>query len=393
MVGTLCYIEGTHNLEVCPEIIMEDTTRRSVFSPREYRLFRVTAVFASVVALVALVVFTFWIASRVLANFSALLLPLAVAGVLALVLEPVVRLIQRYLKLRRTLAVSLLAVLVLLTLFMLYLLVLPIVAEQMDSLTDIAPRLIGSAHESLTTRFPGLITALEDELGSAEFGDVIPGVGSVFEFTAHYAGLLVGFSFMPLFLLFMLLAGQKLPDSSRELIFMFREERQEEIAYLGRMFIGYITAFFQGQLLVGFIMGVMLAIGFTLIGLQGAIMLGLVLGLLNIVPFLGTVVGLAIALPVAWIQPTGGVYLVGLTALVFVVVQLVESWVLTPRIMSERSGLHPAIVIASLFFWGNVFSGIIGLILAVPLSAFFVALWQHVKKNYFDPDGQVKSPS
>jgi predicted PurR-regulated permease PerM len=60
---------------------------------------------------------------------------------------------------------------------------------------------------------------------------------------------------------------------------------------------------------------------------------------------------------------------------------MVESWLLTPRIMAERSGLHPAVVVISIFFWGTVLGGIIGMILAVPLTAFIVAVWIQTKAS------------
>jgi predicted PurR-regulated permease PerM len=83
----------------------------------------------------------------------------------------------------------------------------------------------------------------------------------------------------------------------------------------------------------------------------------------------------------AYFQPHGSLQLVGLSLLVFTVVQLVESWLLTPRIMADRSGLHPALVVISVFFWGTALNGIIGMILAVPLTAFLVAVWAQAKAS------------
>jgi predicted PurR-regulated permease PerM len=57
--------------------------------------------------------------------------------------------------------------------------------------------------------------------------------------------------------------------------------------------------------------------------------------------------------------------------------------VLTPRIMGQQTGLHPAAIIFSIFFWGQAFSGVLGMLLAVPLSAFFVTAWRLVRRNYF----------
>ncbi|MEX2494491.1 MAG: AI-2E family transporter [Woeseia sp.] len=65
--------------------------------------------------------------------------------------------------------------------------------------------------------------------------------------------------------------------------------------------------------------------------------------------------------------------------MVFAAVQVVESWLLTSKIMANRSGLRPALVVISLFFWGTALGGMIGMILAVPLTAFFTAIWSGIK--------------
>lgn len=355
---------------------------QKVFTSHDYRLMRFTAILACAVASAGLIILIFWILARVLSHFSTLLLPLAIAGILALVLYPLVRLIQKKLHVNRLFAIIIIGLVLLLVSAGTYLLVLPEVADQASELQDAGPELFSSIRESVSVRFPRMVEAIESELDEFDWSEISFDARPIFEHMSHYATLMIGLGFIPLYLFFMLLAGHNIQRNARELISMLSTQRQEEIVYLVRMFIGYVTAFFQGQLVIAVFMGIMLAIGFTLIGLQAAILFGLLLGLLNIVPFLGTVVGLALTLPVAWIQPDGGLQLVGLVLLVFAIVQLIESWVLTPRIMSEKSGLHPGIVVVSLFFWGILFGGVIGMILAVPLSAFLVALWRHVKANY-----------
>jgi predicted PurR-regulated permease PerM len=74
-----------------------------------------------------------------------------------------------------------------------------------------------------------------------------------------------------------------------------------------------------------------------------------------------------------------------LTGLVFATVQLLESWLLTPKIMANRSGLHPALVVISLFFWSTALSPIIGMVLAVPLTALFVAMRGEIKTTLKHP--------
>jgi predicted PurR-regulated permease PerM len=65
-------------------------------------------------------------------------------------------------------------------------------------------------------------------------------------------------------------------------------------------------------------------------------------------------------------------------------VQLIEGYVLTPRVMGQRTGLHPMAIIVAVFFWGSALDGILGMILAIPLTAFLVVLWRRAKEKYIE---------
>ena len=93
---------------------------------------------------------------------------------------------------------------------------------------------------------------------------------------------------------------------------------------------------------------------------------GLLLGLLNVIPYLGSIIGLGICLPLAYFQEGGGLFTLGAVIVVFTLVQLIESYLLTPKIMGDRTGLHPMAIIVAIFFWGSALDGILGMILAIP---------------------------
>lgn len=67
---------------------------------------------------------------------------------------------------------------------------------------------------------------------------------------------------------------------------------------------------------------------------------------------------------------------------VMIAVQLIEGWILTPKIMGDQTGLHPVMIIFSVFFWGIALNGLLGMILAIPLSAFFVTFWRLARRKY-----------
>ncbi len=355
-----------------------------LFNAVELRLFRYTAVLFSLVALAALVGVIVWAFGWVLETFYNLLLSLAVAGILALVLHPVAEFMVRRLRLPRLLAILIVLLAFFVGIGALMFVLVPILVSQAIQLMTVLPDLLASWQAHFSQHFPGLSSMIfsgGESSDGEESKQVIPGLGDTGKTIMSYLGLLAGMSFVPLFLFFTLLSGSLLRNQASELLSVFHRSTQRKTLYFLDVFVEYVTAFFQGQLIIAVCMGTLYAISFTLIGLKFGVLVGLVLGLLNIVPFLGSLIGLLVVLPMAYLQPEGGIELLILAGLVFGAVQLVESWLLTPKIMANRSGLHPALVVISLFFWGTALGGIIGMILAVPLTAFFVAIWSEIKNS------------
>ncbi|MEX0730903.1 MAG: AI-2E family transporter [Aquisalimonadaceae bacterium] len=360
----------------------EPLEHKPVFSVGDLRLFRFAAVLSAALLVTGLIVFIIWILAQLVGYFSNLIVPLAVAGVLALVLSPIVDFLERHPGVPRVFAVIALFVIAILALGAILVVVVPVAIEQGRDFIKAIPEMVRSWQARLEMLRPGLLSTLAERLEQINLESVMPGLEDAAGRIMSYVGLAVGMAFIPLYLFFALMSEDRLKDYVRELLSVLNNDTQQEVIYLGSEFVGYVTAFFRGQLLIAMIMAAMLAIGFTLIGLEAAIIFGILLGLLNIVPFLGTIVGLATVLPVAYFQPDGGLQLIAMALVVFGLVQLIESWILTPKIMADRSGLHPAVVVISIFFWGTVLGGIIGMILAVPLTAFVMTLWQHLKLRF-----------
>jgi len=354
---------------------------KRLFNAVELRLFRYTAVVLSLVALTALIGIVVWSFGRVLSVFYNLLMPLALAGILALVLYPAVGFLERWLRLPRLLATILLLVLFFVAIGGLIFLLVPTLVSQAVQLMTVLPGTLASWQERFSLHFPELSAMISSRMESSDGEESQPVMEDPGRIIMSYLGLLAGISFVPLFLFFTLLSGDMLRGKASELLSVFHKPTQQKVLYFMDVFVGYVTAFFQGQLIIAVCMGTLYAMSFTLIGLKFGVLVGLVLGLLNIVPFLGTLIGLLVVLPIAYLQPDGGIELLLMTGLVFAAVQLVESWLLTPKIMANRSGLHPALVVISLFFWGTALGGMIGMVLAVPLTAFFVAIWSEIKAS------------
>jgi predicted PurR-regulated permease PerM len=377
---------------------MSETQQSSLLSPSQRRLVGFALGLSALVGTIALLVGVFIVLSFLVGHFSGVLWPLAVAGIMALIMRPVVELLEKKLKLKRLSAVITLYGAFVLVLSGALLLVTPPLVEQVFAFIAYVPEFWKNAIAYVQQHYPQWIELVHKQLENETVKRAVDGLlAEAQEMTAHAIpslksaghgvmgifGFFAHLAVVPIYLFFFLLSrGEPTKNFDKQLPFL-KPSVRNDVVFLIREFIAIIVSFFRGQLVIGLIMGAMLAVGFTLVGLKFGLVIGLVLGILNIVPYLGTIIGLSIALPLALLQPDGGMPLVGLVLLVFIIVQNIEGWYLTPKIMSDRTGLHPVAIIVSIFFWGTALSGILGMVLAIPLTAFFVTAWRLVKRKYF----------
>lgn len=360
---------------------MSAETEDRLFGAVERRLFKAVAVTAAIVVLAGLIGCMLWLLGKTLSVFYNLVMPLSVAGILALVLAPIADYLERRTGLPRMAVASLILLLFVAAIAGVILLVAPILGRQISQFSDYAPEMIAQWLDYLSFHFPETTRMLTESAQHGEIKEMLPDMESTGSTIKNYLGIALGLSLVPLLLFFALLSGGRLREQGKNALTVFSPGTQKNIIYFVDVFLAQLTGFFQGQLVIAVSMGILFSIGFTIIGLEAAILIGLILGLLNIVPFLGTLIGLLIVLPLAYFQPSGGFHLLGQALIVFTVVQALESWVLTPKIMANRSGLHPALVVVAVFFWGIALGGVTGMILAVPLTAFLVAVWSQAKES------------
>lgn len=330
--------------------------------------------------------------------FSGVIWPLAVAGILALVLRPVVTVFEQRLKVNRPVAVVLLYLIFVLFLTGLLITFVPAVVTQIIEFVAYLPELWQKTVGWAELHYPEWLAAIRPYLENPTIKAALEGLTQQAQnFLGHLAptlktagagifglfGFVASVAVIPIYLFFFLLSnGDPTKDLPEHLPFL-KTEHRDDVVFLVREFLGILVAFFRGQLLIGLIMGVLLATGFSVAGLKFGLAIGLLTGLLNIVPYLGSILGLSVALPLAFLQPGGGLTLVGICVAIFTAVQAIEGWLLTPRIMGRQTGLHPVVIIVAIFFWGQALGGILGMMLAIPLTAFFVTAWRLVRRKYF----------
>lgn len=376
---------------------MSDVSAPRFLTDAQRRVVGFALTLLALLATAALLIFAFVALGRLIAFFSGVIWPLAVAGVMALILRPLVELLEKRLKGRRLAAVILLYGIVLLAATGALVLIVPPLVDQIIAFIAYLPEFWASATRYFELHYPGWIALMHRQMENPAIRRIVEGISGEFQdlitqtlpsLRAAGVGLLGIFSFgahlaiIPVYLFFFLLSRSEPTQSfARHLDFVSAGVR-DDITFLIREFIGIVVSFFRGQLLIGLIMGVLLAVGFSVVGLKFGLFIGLALGVLNIIPYLGTIVGLTITLPLAFFQPGGGWQLIALVLLVYIIVQNIEGWFLTPKIMGDRTGLHPVTIIVAIFFWGTAFEGVLGMLFAIPLTAFFVTLWRLLRHKY-----------
>jgi predicted PurR-regulated permease PerM len=147
--------------------------------------------------------------------------------------------------------------------------------------------------------------------------------------------------------------------------------------------INYVlSAYVRSQVVIAFVMGLLYSVGFATLRVPLALTIGMISGFLNFVPYLGTLTGLVLAVSFTALDGAGPARLLGVLA-VFVVVQSVEGYYLTPKLLGESLNLHPLVVLLGLVIGGNLF-GLLGIILAVPVIAAATVILRFLETNMYE---------
>lgn len=342
-----------------------------------------------------------WAVYQLVSAVSVVVTPLLVALILALLLRPYHQWLHRHLRRSNLLAIPALFLSVLIPAAALLFFFGSLFASQLVSLTDYLPALAERISAALTESNPDL-EAFLDKYGLAEklpllnaphdlvaaaldrisFDDVGGKALSVGVGAIRYVASLIGWLVVPVYLIYFLTAKPFSGRNAENFMPFLKPGTRRDVTYLIDEFLAIIVAFFRGQILIAFIQGLLFGLGFWMVGLPYGFLIGLTLGCFNLVPYLGNIIGLAVTLPMSFFGEGGSAVRLVLVSAVFCVVQSVDSYFITPRIQGKKTGLSDPAIIFSLLFWGVVFKGMLGVLLAIPLSAFIVVFWRLLKNKY-----------
>lgn len=151
---------------------------------------------------------------------------------------------------------------------------------------------------------------------------------------------------------------------------------RKKAAAIGTEIDTYVSAFVRGQLMVGFLLCILYAIGLRVIGVELWLLLALISGFGNLIPYLGSVIGIALSTIMALVTFVSLSKVLVVWGL-YAVVQFIEGSFITPQVVGEKVGLSPLAVILAIFAGGTLF-GLLGIFLAVPAAAALRVLFRHV---------------
>lgn len=317
---------------------------------------------------------------------APVLTPFIAAALLAYMGDPLADRLQK-LKMPRSLAVAAVFLLTFLVLALLVLLVGPLIKSQVGALFKALPDIARQVEQVwLPTIVGWLRIESGDDVGIGAFlsrySDMVGTWSGKVLMSVSKSGGALAAAVLSLFLIpiltFYLLRdwdsilvhlGALVPDSQRDTVFQLARETDD-----------VLSAFLRGQILVMAALAIIYSLGLSLVGLKFAIAIGVVSGLVSFVPYLGFVFGIVLAGLTVALEPNPLWQLVGVVV-TFTLAQLIEGSILTPKLVGDRIGLHPVIVIFAVAAGGQLF-GFFGILLALPAAAVLSVLVRFAYHRY-----------
>lgn len=344
-----------------------------------YTLDRVVRIFFSIAGLVIALYFLYLL--------KGVLLPFMVAMLLAYMMEPIVLWNRKWLHCkRRFLPVMLTLIEVVAVLGVFAAIFVPYLIQETTQMADAVrsyatsqvdiPYISQEIHNFIqqNINFEEISKYLTQDQWGEMIRTLITSSWSVLTSGVGFLWEMISWLIVLLYLIFIMLDYERLTLSFRQLVPF--SHRKKVFKIFDDIKIA-MNRYFRGQFLIASIVGILFSIGFVIIGLPMGVAFGLFIGMLNMVPYLqlislpicfllclvGTVSGTAEFWPLLWESLA-----------VYVVVQLIQDLLLTPKIMGKAMGLNPAIILLSLSVWGCLL-GFLGLIIALPLTTLVLSYY------------------
>ena len=312
---------------------------------------------------------------------QTLFFPFLIAGVLYYLFRPLVNFLELK-NIPRILSILLIYVLFGLLLTLLVSLGGPLLKEQVKNFADSTPQLMEAIQDKVTElqqskwnshlrKNDGVDLEKASDAIAKSVSESLSTIGTnVMNIIGVLASIVTVFATVPFILYYMLKEGEKAP----QYILRFLPDKQQKN---GRKILAdlddALSSYIQGQVLVSFCIGVMLFIGYLVIGLDYSLLVAIFAMFTNVIPFIGPILAIIPAMIIACIHSP---MMVVKVLVVMIVVQQIEGHIISPQVMGKKLEIHPLTIISLLLAAGRI-GGILGLIIAVPVYAVMKVIAQH----------------
>lgn len=325
------------------------------------------------------------VAAIVLWYLGNVLLPFVLGGAIAYFLDPVADRLERA-GMSRMGATALITVGGIVVFIIAAILIIPTLVQQTTNLFNVAPEMFRKLQVFLAENVPALMdenSAVRSALISV--GDTIKEkgatlIGAALQSAASLLNIVMLFVIVPVVAVYLLLDWDNMIARVNDLL---PRDHAPTIQYLAKEIDKTLSAFVRGMGSVCLILGAYYAAALMLVGLEFGLIVGAIAGLITFIPYVGSLVGGALAIGLGLFQFWGDWVSLGLVAAIFVAGQVVEGNYLTPKLVGNSVGLHPVWLMFALSVFGATF-GFIGMLVAVPIAASIGVLARFATNQYLD---------
>ncbi|WP_321829382.1 AI-2E family transporter [Thalassovita sp.] len=311
------------------------------------------------------------------------ILPFVLGGAIAYFLDPVADRLEAW-GFSRVFATAIITIVAVLTFVMLVLLVVPSLINQSAALLQVMPQAFEDLWAFLIQRFPQILdetSTLNQSL--QQIGQTIESKGgellnAVFSSALSIINVVMLFVIVPVVAFYLLLDWDRMVAKVDD---MLPRDHAPVIRQLAKQIDGTLASFIRGMGTVCLVLGTYYAVALMLVGLQFGLVVGFVAGALTFIPYIGALFGGVLAIGLALFQFWGDWLSIGLVAGIFVLGQVIEGNVLTPKMVGSSVGLHPVWLIFALSVFGSLF-GFVGMLVAVPVAASIGVVARFGMDNY-----------
>ncbi|HJF34298.1 MAG TPA: AI-2E family transporter [Sporosarcina psychrophila] len=322
--------------------------------------------------------------------FSTVVLPVILATIAYYLLRPILRLLEK-IKIPRIWGILIIFIGAIGLITLLVFLVLPFLKIQFQNLVEEFPSYFGqllinsdaflrtsifaSYYEGLDINVNTLLDSVQGNIGKI-FTDTVGGIATgITSFISALTGFILAIVTVPFILFYLLKDGERLPQL---IIKMMPPRMRDDAEVIFHDADRQISSYIQGQILVAICIGIMVSIGFLIIGMKYALLLGVLAMFTSVVPYLGPLIAITPAVIIAIV--TSPLMLIKLAA-VWTIVQLVDGKFISPQIMGKSLRIHPITIIFVLLTAGSLF-GVPGVVLGIPGYALLKVFVNHLFKLF-----------